>query len=260
MQDSKKETRARYTEAWLLYNLYSSTMAQKHQTPSTSYSSVFDEEQQAVDEYIEQSGISVPPVSELLSQVSKFDAIKLPDDQLTSDVPADQEEELDHLLEQERTEALRTPVDNSKPDVPTAVSDGDVVDEDDYEESYASQQETAQLREDFDTITEKFNALETQFSLVMKERQNLPEVINNIRADLNTQLSSFSDKLYSILESQASKKDIQTALATIEEVRTEHSDQFRAASSYLSSEPKASSPLVNRGVSLKGKGKFKPVK
>lgn len=260
MTSSRKETRARYTEVWFLYNLYSSTMSQKPQAPDTSYSSEFDDEQQAVDDYIEASGVSVPPVSELLSRVSKLETTKLPDEEVLAEASTHDHDELAALMELEREASSKTPIQIKAETAVTNVSDNDVPDDDDYEESYASQQETAQLREDFDTITEKFNTLEAQFSLVMKERQNLPEVINNIRADLNTQLTSFSDKLYTILESQASKKDIQTALATIEEVRSEHSDQLKAASGYLSSEPKATSPIVNKGVSLKGKGKFKPVK
>lgn len=260
MTSSRKETRARYTEVWFLYNLYSITMPPKSKDPSTSHSNEFEEEQQAVDDYIEQSGLSVPPVSELLSRVAKLETTKLPDDQLTDNDQEHDHEELAVLMELEQAESSKTPtIEKGKKPV-AHVSDNDVLDDDDYEESYASQQETAQLREDFDNITEKFNTLETQFNLIMKERQNLPDVINNIRSDLNTQLTQFSDKLYTILESQASKKDIQTALATIEEVRSEHSDQLKAASGYLSSEPKASSPIVNRGISLKGKGKFKPVK
>lgn len=260
MTYSRKETRARYTEVWLLYNLYSSTMPKKPQVPNTSNSREFDEEQQAVDDYIEQSGLSVPPVSELLSRVTDLESEKLPDDQLEADEKQLQHDELAALLEMERAESSKTPVGNSGQKEIVIISDDDKNDDDDYEESFASQQETAQLREDFDNITAKFNTLETQFNLVMKERQNLPDVINNIRADLNTQLTTFSDKLYLILESQASKSDIQTALATIEEVRSEHSDQLKAASGYLSSEPKASSPIVTKGISLKGKGKFKPVK
>lgn len=260
MTNSRKETRTRYTEVWFLYNLYSITMPKKSKPPQTSGPSEFEEEQQAVEEYMEDQGIAVPPISELLSRVSHID---------TSVVPADDEkhrtddrktDELASLLEQEREDSLKTPV-NQPPEASREhISDNDQNDDDDYEESFASQKETSQLREDFDFITSKFTDLETKFDLVMKERQNLPDVINNIRADLNTQLSSFSEKLYSILESQASKKDIQTALATIEEVRSEHSDQLKSASGYLASEPKASSPLVSRGISLKGKGKFKPVK
>lgn len=263
MKFSRKETRARYTEVWFLYNLYSTTMTSKSQVPQISGPSEYDEELQAVDDYIEASGAQVPPVSELLSQINRLESSKLPDDELTSDVaatPVDNNRELEKLLEEERAESSKTPVNVGKLPAVPQVTDNDLDDAEEYEESFASQQETAQLREDFDTITQRFETLEAQFNLVMKERQNLPDVINNIRADLNTQLTSFSDKLYSILESQASKQEIKSALATIEEVRSEHSEQLKAASGYLSAEPKASSPIVAKGVSLKGKGKFKPVK
>jgi len=247
-------------------------MANESKAPNTSVSSAFDDEQNAIDEYIEATGSSVPPVSVLISQINELETSKLPDDQLKSEVKVQRnreqdQEELERLLEQERSESNQTPINktlSSRYDIPKEKPKHEVEEqqeeEEDYAESFASQQETAQLREDFDTITHRFETLEAQFNLVMKERQNLPDVINNIRADLNTQLTTFSDKLYSILESQASKQEIQSALATIEEVRNDHSEQLKAASGYLSADPKASSPIVSKGVSLKGKGKFKPVK
>lgn len=247
-------------------------MAPESKAPQISGPSAFDDEQNAVDEYIEATGSSVPPLSVLISQLNELETSKLPDDQLKSGVkveksPEQEQEELETLLEQERHDSNQTPVnsapssqDNVKRERPKHEITEQDEEEEDYEESFASQQETAQLREDFDTITQRFEALEAQFNLVMKERQNLPDVINNIRADLNSQLTMFSDKLYSILESQVSKQEIQSALATIEEVKNDHSEQLKAASGYLSADPKASSPIVSKGVSLKGKGKFKPVK
>lgn len=270
MKSFRKEIRARYTEVWFLYNLYSSAMAHESKSPKISGSTGFDEEQNAIDEYMETTGASVPPVSELISQIDKLETSKLPDDQLESEVEQGKQEEqseLEQLLEQENAESSKVQIAKSSPrrpfvqrKKPVQVVEEQDDDDEDYPESFASQQETAQLREDFDTITHRFEALEAQFELVMKERQNLPDVINNIRADLNTQLTTFSDKLYSILESQASKQEIQSALATIEEVRSDHSEQLKAASGYLSSDPKPTSPIVSKGISLKGKGKFKPVK
>jgi chromosome segregation ATPase len=162
----------------------------------------------------------------------------------------DQEKELGDLLSEEEKFVDSKPV----------ISDHENDDAAEYEESFASQQETAQLREDIENMNHRFDTIEKQFSLMMKERTNLPDVLNTIRADLNAQLTMLHDKMYSVLEASASKDTVKDVMTQIEEVRADHSDQLKAASGYLSSEPRPESPLVQRGVTLKGKGKFKPVK
>jgi len=102
--------------------------------------------------------------------------------------------------------------------------------------------------------------MEEQFLLMKKERENLPAMLQTMRADLNKQLTGFSDKLYHILESQASNPAVASALSTIDEVRVEHSDQLKNAVGHLSISPKLTSPLVVPGSNLRGKGKFKPLK
>jgi len=229
-----------------------------------------------IDDYLERTGQQPIPIHDLLKGLETIEKAKIPDNELLG--PSDQSpetprqigikaptpthDELNQLLEEEvddeygRYTVKGRDMSESKPHIEEA----DTKDEGEYADSYASQQETAQLREDFEGISKKFSSLETKFDLVMKERQNLPSVLNDMRADMNLQLTRFSDKLYQVLESQASKKEVSTVLASIDEVRIENDEQFRTAASYLSSDPKESSPLTIRGATLKGKGKFKAIK
>jgi len=251
-------------------------MSQTPKNPNTERLQTWDQEMEDLDEMMEASGAQAVPVSELLSQIEKLETTKLPDDRVLMPKTPQQffkkmtagivprassnaQEDIEQLMKEHGLVVDDTPT-TAKPQVEDPDSNGDDV----YEESFASQHETAQLREDMETLTEKMesklNALSAQFDLVMKERELLPGIINTIRADTNAQLTEFSDKLYTLLESQPSTKEIQSTLATVDRIKTEQSDQLRSAAGYLSSDPKPSSPLVQTGVSLKGKGKFKPIK
>jgi hypothetical protein len=85
-------------------------------------------------------------------------------------------------------------------------------------------------------------------------------VISDIRQDINSQLTLFSSKLYAALEKNNESSGVASALATIDEIKTDQDGQLRAAAQYLSAPPSRTSPLVTPGVSLKGKGKYKAVK
>jgi len=242
-------------------------MAEEHIAHAPKAPIKWDEEMEEMDEYLERTGISVPPVSQLLHQVDVLEGVKLPDDQvLVSESKSVTEGQTSKELETLMGNLDLGPWDDravikmDKGKAKVVVEDDQPGDPGEYQESFASQQETAQLREELESMGEKYKGLEEQVSLMMKERDNLPEALNQIRADLNKELTAFSDKLYTLLEDQAPRQEVKTAISQVEDIRAEHSDQLRTAVGYLKQAPKKESPLVTRGVSLKGKGKFKPIK
>jgi len=264
-----RDTKTLYTKAWILLNLYHTTMAEHPKDHAPKAPLRWSEEMEEVDEYIERSGMSVPPVAQLLEQVNKLEGVKLPEEEVMAgdrkDNPiAGKGDELDKLMDSE----LDTgpwgepfgPIGAAKGKEKAVVEQTSRHDEAEYQESFASQRETTQLREDLEVLGTKYEGLEEQLALIMRERDNLPEALNQIKAELNRELTAFSEKLYKLLENQAPQQDIQSAISQVDEIRAEHSEQLRTAVGYLKQPPKKESPLVTRGISLKGKGKFKPVK
>lgn len=266
-----RDTRTLFLKSWLLYSCYRTLPSAVSMSHIPKPPATYDYEEQQIDEYLESSGQHVVPIGELMRQVETLEKDKLPDDQLdfdeletpTSKTKQSEQEELDQLMGIQ-PDVLSSRYSKMKPSKKGKekqhIVEEPIVDEAAYEESFASQQETAQLREEVDAMERRYKDLESKFDLVMRERDNLPTVINNIRNDLNVSLTEFSDKLYKVLEAQRDNKTIATTLATVDEVRAEHADQLKTAAGYLSAEPKATSPLVQKGATLKGKGKFKPIK
>lgn len=132
--------------------------------------------------------------------------------------------------------------------------------EEEYAESYASQRETAQIREDLDSLADKMARIEERMELMLKEREILPAKLESMRADQNDQLTLILDRLQNALESNVSPLTVTAASAEVERVKADVDDQMTAAVSYTSGEPRKTSPLVDKSADLKGKRRFKPIK
>jgi FtsZ-binding cell division protein ZapB len=132
--------------------------------------------------------------------------------------------------------------------------------EPDYPESLASQLELDELKEGFEELTDKYKSLAEQLDLVIRERENIPVLLRGMQADLNSQLTMFSDKLYQSLESQMSNPQVSATMTTLDQIKTDQADQYKAAVGFMSDAPKATSPIVQKGTTLKGKKRFKAIK
>jgi len=266
-------TRRLYVRAWVLYNIHAITMAHAFKQQEPTHQTSWAEENAELDELFEKEHITPVPLGDMLKRVEELEETRVPDEELTKNTTA--QEKADLL-------ALFTPLpSSSKPDARSkssskgkakenitegskgkkpVIEDEENQGEPDYPESFASQIEFDELKEGFDDITEKYKALDAKLDHVMKERENLPKLLRDMQADLNAQLTLFSSKLYQSLEAQMSKPEVSAALTTIDQIKAEQSDQFRAAAGFLSDEPKATSPIVQKGSTLKNKKRFKAIK
>jgi hypothetical protein len=261
MLDPPSITRQLYVKTWILKNAYLEAMSRPAQSSNTKGPNVQDDDLGDIDELFEAAGIEPTPIGEMMEAAEKLEKIKIPDKELED---ADKTPVLtkraalsDHQKELLKKFKGKEPVSE---DVKPVIEDKGEDDEEDYAESFATQHETAELREDFEKLSLKFTSLEDKMKLLIRERENLPVILNDMRADLNSQLTAFSERMYAALEANALNPAVQAALSTVENIRADQADQLRVASSYLASDPKAGSPLVVPGSSLKGKGKFKPMK
>lgn len=235
-------------------------MASSSKQQSTKTPGSWADDNVDISDLFDQEGIQPVPLKDIISQVETLEKKKLPDEEL-SDLMSG---EYDRALEKTKgsksvksvTDEDKTPVLTKKP----KFKDAEEAVDDDYEESFATQHETAELRSEMDDLVSEFKQLKSQMDLLMKERANLPALLTSMRHDLNTQLTQFSDKMYKALESHMSNPEVNAALSAVEQAREEQSDQLRTAASFLASDPKPTSPLVVKGASLSGKRKFKPIK
>jgi hypothetical protein len=278
------ETRKRFIAAWVLYNTFESAMASSSQKSELKHAVSWAEEMDGADDLLEATGTALVPFSQLLEQVDGLESKKNKEeiDENKTPTAADNgkaQDELAALLDDEEKKRASVKLQDTIPiqkklpkyelrrnSQPAVVPEKPLIDtesveeEPEYEESFASQRETAELRGEFESICERFAKMEEQFKLVVAEREKLPSVINDIRQDINGQLTLFSSKLYAALEKNNEASGVASVLADINDIKTDQDGQLRAAAQYLAAPPSSSSPLVKPGVTLKGKGRFKAVK
>lgn len=228
-------------------------------------------EEDAMDEVMTAGGVPIVPMEEMKDQLemmipSKADwsEIAEEEEQGKGEVEGMTEKEMDDLLEE------KTPVIGSSEEVKTMgddqilpSSDNKDDHEDDadfYAESFASQKETSQLREELEQMSEEVRSLKVSLSGLLGEREALPGHLTSIREDINSQMTLMLSKLHSALESDAVSSNIQAAAATLEEVKERSVDRLGAAASYATDRPRENSPLATKGSELKGKHRFRPVK
>jgi len=266
-------TRNLYIKAWILYNSTLTLMAQRSKVAESQAPQSWADETEGIAQLFDEQNISPIPLEDMMKQVEKLEKIKAPDEEVvktrTDEKPTSEKDDpelkkellslftSDKKLKKKKPEEEATPVAHTKP----LISESDAhAGEMEYAESFASQQEIEEMRTEFGQLSERFNELERNLSLMHRERENLPILLNGMKADLNAQLTMFSDKLYAALESHTSNPNVSAVLSTIDTVRAEQSDQLRVAVGHLTSAPKETSPLVTKGSTLKGRGKFKPIK
>lgn len=218
-----------------------------------------------MDEYMEKEHLTVPGVHELLDAVEKLEVVEEEESQRRG-AEGDETAELDELIEDQKTPTLKqgvfsSPSDKGKMKKPmlefVSEKDEETVD---YAESFASQREAAQLREELEAVTQKMQSLEDLVKGLLKEREAIPGHLDNIKSDVNRQLTLMLDKLQGLAESDLPRSSVTAAATTLEAVREETSDKLQAASSYAAAPPKATSPLATPGANLRGKRRFRPVK
>lgn len=175
---------------------------------------------------------------------------------------ADDDDELEGLLNEEKTpvqmsKEFEPPKSQRPPEVDVSSPNPD---EADYAESFASQRETSQLREELEMMSEEMRDLKATIAGVIKEREALPQHLTSIREDINRQMTLMLEKLHFSTENQAESVNVHAISAALNTVKEESTERLAAAADYATDRPRVNSPLANPGSDLKGKRRFRPVK
>jgi uncharacterized protein YoxC len=272
MRGGAWKTNRTYVANWLNLNikrLRIHAAMDQHRQPDETFQG--DQELiEKMDEVMEQEQVRVPGITDLLQVASDTEAI-MGRESTEEEKPQSDEKELEELMSDQHTPTLpskefRKPDKSSrkgkepaKPVFEEGADDGSD-NEHDYAESFASQRETAELREEVESITTKMAHLEDTIKGLLKEREALPGHLVTIREDINRQMTMMMDRLYSATESNLPQSSVQAAVTDIEAARDTAADRLNSAASYAQVPPKATSPLATRGAELKGKRRYKPIR
>lgn len=208
-------------------------------------------------------GFSFPKVSEMAELVDPIERTILEEtNKERAAEQKDQLESIDDLVNDELASMSgdhRTPTAQHFPSVREVKPPHVKKERHSTDESFASQQEAAELREEMESIALRMKGIEDTLETILRERAIIPTHIDKLKESINSQLTLALDKLHSAVESSVSV-DPTTVIKDIEEVRGDVIETATAAKSYLSVPPKQGSPIATPGVSLKGKRPFKPRK
>lgn len=219
------------------------------------------------DQALEDGAVPVP-MNELLKGVEQAEAVinnepnpslRLPVSEWSEELVSP--ENLDDLIKEASPTTPRMPKPMVHKPEPTArrMSTKAAANSSDYQESFASQRETSEMRSELEGISARMANLEATLEIVLSERSTLPKHISTIREDMNQQLTLMMDKLNTTIESGISSSAAQNASEAVVNAADEVSDQFHSLESHATGPPRAKSVLTNPQAKLSGRRRFKPV-
>jgi chromosome segregation ATPase len=144
----------------------------------------------------------LPTMKELLDDAKRIERhIRIKSD--TSDVKqswSDELEALENEISQMDKGKQREETLPPKPSISFHPFEGNTQKDENYQESYASQIETAELRDEVSSIATRLANLEAIIESLVKERSNLPDHLDRITRDISHQFTIMNDRLNSSIE------------------------------------------------------------
>jgi archaellum component FlaC len=236
-----------------------------------------EELNEVIDETLENSGVPIPPIDELLKDASMIEtALKnVPDGELGEDseetlfnqtkrrpqssssiplverplvfgaskknppnqsrhsfVPSssDKEKEIDKIAR------IMTGI---QPKKESSSATGE------YQESFASQGETADLREQIEGLDRRLKGLEKTFELVLQERSSLPIHLQSLQESVTSQMTVMQESLQMAIEAGVGKTDLKTAAHDLKIVVQETENVTDILKKDLQHEPSSSSQITS---------------
>lgn len=138
------------------------------------------------------------------------------------------------------------------PDVTSLTQTGELVKPGDeapvdssYQESFTSQQESAAMREQIESLNQRMISMEATLEALLAERAHLPDHIKNVQTDLNSQLTIMSDRLYTALERNIDHTALNEASIVIKDARDTSDANLTTIAESTASNPDSTSPIAS---------------
>jgi hypothetical protein len=196
----------------------------------------------AVEEVMIQRGESMPPMVELLKDVQKITEAFT----TTSHIPGGEEdggfaEAIQAQIKQIEGENV-TPTQARKPvfsDPPKEKEYKGV----EYQESFTSQQETAELREEVSSLASRLVNLEAILEGLVQERKHLPEHLARLTSGINAQFTIMNDRLSAAIESGIAPESAQQLSEQVVEMTSSSTKVLETLTEDLQSTPTTKSQV-----------------
>jgi len=129
----------------------------------------------------------------------------------------------------------------------------------DYQESFTSQEETAQVRHYIESLDARLQVMETMIGSLAAERKGLPRHLDNYREEMNKQLTIMSDRLHTALERNIDPATVAQVNKDITVLGAETDHVFNQLKTDAESEPSKESATSQNAPISKQKKKVRVV-
>jgi uncharacterized protein YoxC len=110
-----------------------------------------------------------------------------------------------------------------------------------YEESFASQHEASELRDDIASLAERLSSMERIVEGIVAERKNLPAHLTRLSTDINQQFTLLNSRLNAAIEAGMPKESLVQMAAEAKDLKTSSSAVIEVVTDNLNETPTGSS-------------------
>lgn len=210
-----------------------------------------------IAELMEKRGETVPSIEELTEMSTRIDEALKGEESKPARArgKSDDTDALEQDIRDLGFHDSRSTNKGKKPHYSTFTSQDDgKPDEHPYQESFTSQQETAEMREEMSGITARLSNMESTLEMVIKERQNLPTHLERITQDINRQFTLMNERLNASIEAGMTTATAQQAAERLQEISTGAEMVLNVVKADLESPPSKNSQTGKKQV-ITGKKK-----
>lgn len=221
----------------------------------TSVGSWSDEVEDQLHEELMTRGEPFPEMTDLTSEALEIENIiqqeeKTPKhSKFPRSVKSTDEDEIVNLIENAqsiKTSTKKEPQISKKPTIePKQAPFHDESEADHYQESFTSQEETAELRNHIDSLDTRLSSIEEMINAIMLERSNLPNHLDRHREEINKQFTIISDRLHTALEQNIDHTAVAQTAKDVSVLSADANHTLGTLTTELTKEPKAGSATAS---------------
>lgn len=130
----------------------------------------------------------------------------------------------------------------------------------DYQESFTSQQETAEIRGEMQSLDNRLMNIEAIVNSVVAERDGMQQHLDRLKEDVNKQFTVLMDRLHTALEKDINPTVLQQSRSDVEVLSGDTHKVLHQLSSDLGQAPSSSSPTSGRAPIATSRRRIKIIK
>lgn len=135
-----------------------------------------------------------------------------------------------------------------------------MADDETYQESFTSQQESAEMRHHIESLDTRLMNMESMFEGLLAERKGLPKHLDNYREEMNKQLTVMMDRIHTALEKDIPASSLEQSKGDIQNMTGETDHVFNQLTTDVENDPSKQSATANTAPITKSRRRVRLIK